>query len=233
MVIIDPFISSHQVTENDNNAIDLVAKKWAEIADVTDCAVELVHHTKKSGGAEVTVEDGRGASSLIGAARAAQVINQMSENEAAKAGVQAFRQYFKVEDGKRNLAPPIEGYEWYRIVERHIGNGEPSNLLDLGDSVGVVTAWKWPDPLDGITNVDFEKAAQAIRAGKWRENVQAKDWVGRAVAKALALDLDDRAGKAKALGLVKAWLAAGSLVIVEGEDEKRMPRKFIEVREEP
>ena len=36
VVQIDPFISSHRVTENDNNAIDLVAKTWTGIADVTN-----------------------------------------------------------------------------------------------------------------------------------------------------------------------------------------------------
>ena len=39
--IIDPFVSSHRVTENDNNAIELVVKKWAHIADVTNCAMNL------------------------------------------------------------------------------------------------------------------------------------------------------------------------------------------------
>ena len=65
VVMIDPFISSHQVPENDNNAIDAVAKTWTMIADVTNTAIDLAHHTRKTGGAEVTVEDGRGA---VGAA---------------------------------------------------------------------------------------------------------------------------------------------------------------------
>jgi RecA-family ATPase len=50
LVIIDPFVSSHRVTENDNNAIDRVAKTWAKIAEETGCAVELVHHSRKTGG---------------------------------------------------------------------------------------------------------------------------------------------------------------------------------------
>jgi len=61
VVIIDPFVSSHRVTENDNPAIDLVAKQWGKIADRTNTAIELVHHTRKTNGAETTVEDARGA----------------------------------------------------------------------------------------------------------------------------------------------------------------------------
>ncbi|MEY8838273.1 AAA family ATPase, partial [Cribrihabitans sp. XS_ASV171] len=42
VLIIDPFVSSHQVGENDNGAIDLVAKEWARLADRCNCAIELV-----------------------------------------------------------------------------------------------------------------------------------------------------------------------------------------------
>jgi hypothetical protein len=85
--IIDPFVSSHRVTENDNNAIELVVKKWAHIADVTDCAIELVHHSRKTG-ADVTVQDTRGAIALLAAARSARVLNVMSDDEASQAGVE-------------------------------------------------------------------------------------------------------------------------------------------------
>ena len=50
--------------ENDNNAIDVVAKTWTGIADATNTAIDLAHHSRKTGGAEVTVEDGRGAVAL-------------------------------------------------------------------------------------------------------------------------------------------------------------------------
>jgi hypothetical protein len=40
-------------------------------------------------------------------------------------------------------------------------------------------------------------AQQAVVAGIWRENVQAKNWVGIPVAKALGLDIDQPADKAR------------------------------------
>lgn len=40
VVIVDPFISSHKVPENDNNAIDMVVKEWGKVADQGNCAVE-------------------------------------------------------------------------------------------------------------------------------------------------------------------------------------------------
>ena len=33
LMIVDPFVASHRVIENDNPAIELVAATWAEIAD--------------------------------------------------------------------------------------------------------------------------------------------------------------------------------------------------------
>src|SRR5262249_6129082 len=57
-MIVDPFVKSHKVSENDNIAIDSVATQWAQIADVTGAAIDVLHHPRKTGGAEVTVEDG-------------------------------------------------------------------------------------------------------------------------------------------------------------------------------
>jgi hypothetical protein len=96
----------------------------------------------------------------------------------------------------------------------------------------VVTTWQWPDPLAGMSGADFDKVAATIRAGKWRESPQASKWAGRAVAEALDLNADNKADKAKILAMLKVWLAAGSLVVVEGKDEKREIRKFVEVKEE-
>ena len=123
VLAIDPFISSHRVTENDNNAIDTVAKRWTAIADEAQCAIELVHHVRKTGGAEATVEDARGAIALIAAVRSARVLNVMTKEEGARTGVARHRSYFRVENGKNNLAPPPDAAEWYEIKSVPLGNG--------------------------------------------------------------------------------------------------------------
>ena len=98
-----------------------------------------------------------------------------------------------------------------------------------GDSVGVVTRWAWPDAFDGVSVSDLRKVQAAIAAGRWRENAQAKDWAGYAVASVLRLDPTNRAHKAKTAALLKTWIKTGMLVIVEGEDGSRRKRSFIEV----
>ena len=236
VVQIDPFISSHRVSENNNNAIDAVAKTYSAIADITNIGTDLGHHTRKTGGHEVTVEDGRGAVALLNAVRPARVINGMTEDEAARAGVtDGRRRYFRITDGKNNLSLPVDKLDWFRSATVNLGNAEdPGNLLDTGDDMGVVTKWEWPDALDGVTGADFDKAAIVIRRGKWRENPQASAWVGFAVAEALGLDASKGgADRGRVLGIVKAWLRAGSLVVVDGLDDHRETKKFVEVREDP
>jgi hypothetical protein len=83
-LIIDPFVSSHKVPENDNNAIDTVAKTWSGMARICGCAVELAHHIRKpaSGStAEITVDDARGAGSLKDAGRSVRVLKKPKPSE--------------------------------------------------------------------------------------------------------------------------------------------------------
>jgi hypothetical protein len=48
--------------------------------------IDLSHHARKTGGGEVTVEDGRGASALLAAVRSARSVNTMTRDEADTAG---------------------------------------------------------------------------------------------------------------------------------------------------
>jgi hypothetical protein len=226
VAIIDPFVSSHRVGENDNNAIDAVVKAWARIADETDSAIELVHHTRKApAGYEISVDHGRGASALLYAVRSARTLNPMSEEEGARAGVDCWRSCFRVDAGKANLSPPSEASEWRRFVSVSLGNGG----LEGGDSVGVVTPWTWPDPVEEVSAADLAAIQQKIAAGAYRESAQATNWGGRAVAEVLDLDLGDKAARARVSSLLKAWLKDGTLVIVKRQDERRETRPFLDV----
>lgn len=226
VIIIDPFVSSHAVTENDNNAIGRVAAEWARIADKANVAVELVHHVRKAHGPEITVEDGRGAGSLLAAVRSARVLNQMSKEEAERAGVERHRSYFRVDNGKANLAPPPEGSDWFQMIGVDLDNGDGFNE---SDHVGVVTRWSWPDPFDGVQAADLLAVQRKVDAGVWRENSQAKEWVGHAVADVLGLDLEDKAAKQKVKALLARWLKEGLLVKVMATDEKSRERPVVEV----
>ena len=238
VVQIDPFVSCHAVNENDNGAIDRVAKLWGKIADETGCAIELVHHTRKTGGNETVMEDMRGAVALLSAARSGRILNIMSGEEAERAGVEQRRLYFRVDNGKANLAPPpTDRSSWFKMASVDLGNGTPLTVggLDTGaqldsDSVGVVTAWQWPDPLAGVTTADLRAVQTEVRAtGPWRENVQANDWVGKPIARVLGLDPTDKAHREKVKRLLKIWIENGMFAVVSGTNDKGRPTPFVEV----
>jgi hypothetical protein len=194
--IFDPFVSIHAVPENDNGAIDAVAKELAGVADHCNCSIETVHHVRKGNGAEMTADDARGASSLIGAARSVRIGNPMTADEAAKANINPAerRLYFRLDNGKANMVPPAPTASWRRLVGVDLGNGTAAYPAD---NVGVVTAWSWPDAFKGLTADNLKEVQNRMARGKWRADVQAAAWVGNAVAEALELDLDDEDQKAR------------------------------------
>ncbi len=227
--IFDPFVSIHAVPENDNGAIDLVAKELAAVADRCNCNIETVHHVRKSNGAEMTAEDARGASSLVGAARSVRVMNPMTSDEAGKANVNPNerRLYFRIDNGKANMAPPSSTATWRRLIGVDLGNGTATYPPD---NVGVVTAWSWPDAFKGLTAADLKDVQNRIAGGKWRADVQAAAWAGNAVAKALNLDLGDKAEKERVKELLKTWTRNESLVKVQRfDDDARRDKWFVEV----
>lgn len=232
---VDPFVSTHRVSENDNGAIDLVAKRWANIANTTRCAVDLVHHVRKLNGGEVTVEDSRGAVALIAASRSARALAKMTKAEANGAGVseEARRRLFRFADTSANLAPPSgDAGEWMALVSVALGNGggDGADGFMRGDSVGVVARWEREDTCGAEGGSDAEAdAMERVRAGEWRRDMRAGDaWIGVPVAQAFKLDLDDPTDKGRAKSIVSAWVKSGRLIEVSRRDAQRHMRVYVE-----
>jgi hypothetical protein len=228
VLIVDPFVSSHSVNENDNGAIDAIAKKWARVATLAKCCIILSHHSKKMNGVEATSEASRGASALVNAARSAMVLNRMSEEEATRYGVEGEkrRRYFRAYDDKNNRAPPSDVSDWYHLASVDLGNGRDGGE---GDSIQVAVPWSPPDTFDGVTVDHLRQVQTAIAAGEWRKSDQADDWAGNAVADVLGLDLGKASDKARVRRLLREWLDSGALAVEERKDSKSMTRPFIVV----
>jgi hypothetical protein len=226
---VDPFVACHAVSENDNTKIAAVARQWAGIAEATGCAIDLVHHARKNGGGQAfTVEDARGASALIAAVRSARVLNGMSKEEAERANIENHTSYFSLASGKANLAPREEKATWRHIVGVPLGNGT-SPIDPLGDFVGVVEAWTWPDPFAEVSPADAKEVQRRIAQGEWRADQRSTSWAGNVVAEVLGFDLSDKGAAATVKNLIKGWLGTGALRVTKRKDTKRMDRDFIEV----
>ena len=241
VLVVDPFVSSHGVSENDNSAIDAVVKTWASVAKRAGCSVVLVHHSKKLGNEKVTAESSRGASALVSAARVTLVLNRMDKDEAQRFGIvedAERRRLFTVQDDKANRAPAQDA-QWFRLASQDVGNstGDDDPFGAEGDSVGVVTRWTPPDAFEGVTPDHLYQVQTAVAARadaeRYRIDVQAKDWVGKVVADVMDLSADSnvKTDRAKINAMLRAWLANGALIKVEGKDAKSMPRTYVEVGE--
>ena len=201
VVIIDPFVSAHQVNEADNGKIDRIAKRLARLALHTNCALELVHHTRKLNGMDVTSEASRGASSLLAATRSSRTIQKISEKERREWGVVDDRgTYFFIQRDKANLAH-AGSRETYRTVSLDLGQG---------DEIAVVERFEPPDAFDGISVDDLLRVQRAIDGKQCRFSDQADDWVGNTVAKVLGLDA--RKEQARIKKMIRAWINARALV---------------------
>lgn len=231
VLVLDPFVAVHEISENDNAKVNAVVRALARIAHRTGCAIELVHHVRKPGGgdtSETRVEDARGASSLIGAVRSARVLNVMSEDEAARVGVENRFQHFRVDNGKANMAARSDHAAWRRLVSIDLQNGHghyPS------DHVAAVEEWRIPGPFEGITVEQAMQMQRNVAQGDWRRDHQAANWVGAPIAMALGLDDHDPDARKRIRVLLDGWLKSGALKLVEKHDAKRNLRPHVEVGE--
>ena len=222
-VIVDPFVSSHQLSENDNVAIDMVVKRWAQVASDSNCAIHLVHHVRKDNGiGGASVADARGASALVDAARFVRRLQRMTGEEARNAGIDEDQhwRYTREGDSKNNLSPPNADSTWRKMVSVELANG---------DNVGAVEPWTWPDAFSDVTRNDLEAVQRAVAAGEYRESHRAKDWVGNAVADVLNLDVSDAYVRAKVRHMLSTWIDNDALRVIERPDRTRMMRKFVVV----
>ena len=220
-MIVDPFIAIHKVSENNNPSIDQVVKQLGWIANLRNCAIEIVHHVRKpsAGQHDVTADDSRGGGAIVNAVRSCRVLNRMSNDEAERARVERDDRYryIRVDSGKQNLAPP-EKAKWRYLA---------SICLPNGDSVQVVECWQFPEAVQRGTAEDMEFIRLAVRDGAYRWDTRAKDWIGKVVADRLGLDPESRADKEDIKAFLSVCRKQGLIAVEERPDDKRRRREFV------
>lgn len=168
---IDPFVRVHYMDENSNKEIDQVINIFAQIANDTNCAIDLVHHTRKAGQGESlagNLDMMRGASSLGSAARAARTISPMSKKEAEEFDIPADQApwFVRIDNAKGNMSPPATAANWMQRKSVKIGNGR--DQFDDGDNVGVLELWTAPTLNSNISKDQTDAIFQHINRA-WSE----------------------------------------------------------------
>jgi hypothetical protein len=192
-------------------------------------AIDIVHHVRKVDGREVTVEDARGAVSLLAAARSARVLNRMSSEQSQAAGLTEDDRFqiFNVQAGKTSMAVMSSRLDWRRMVSVPLNNG--AGFGRPQDHAGVVTQWEWPTTdavLDGLTSDQILTIQARARAQEWREDGQSSAWVGNMVGEVLDIP-SDAGGKKRLKAIVGAMLGSKQLVVEMRKDPKGQMRKFV------
>lgn len=180
VIIVDPFVSSHEGNENDNGEMDRIAKSWCKVAQEAKCAVVLCHHSSKAGSAEVNTNSARGAVALTAAARAVLVLNTMSKTDAQAFGMNADNawRYFQVTLDKSNRAP-IQKADWFE---------KATVFFSLDNSAAAVRPWALPTGQELLPPEKAFLIAEFLGDQDWRESIQSDDWVGYAIASVLGED---------------------------------------------
>jgi KaiC/GvpD/RAD55 family RecA-like ATPase len=136
VLIVDPFLETHEGDENDNRDISNVAKMYREIAQRANCAVLIIHHSRKeqagsSDGHVGNMDSGRGASSLSGVARVVYTLYGMSDSHAKEWGVRPNQKhlYIRLDSAKANLSLSTDEPMWFRRDSVHLDNGDIVGVL--------------------------------------------------------------------------------------------------------
>ena len=162
LLVLDPLVSfCGGGNVNDNAVMALVMRALKQLATKFNCAILVVHHTRK--GAEPgTAEAISGASSIVNLARRAIMVVPMVKQEAKVFGIlpSEHRAYFKVVSAKSNLAPPSDDCPWYKLESITLPNPEPPTY-PKGDNVQAVVRVSLSS-LKQLSDPDDQKIKKAI-----------------------------------------------------------------------
>jgi hypothetical protein len=231
VVIVDPFAETFYGEEGVME-LKWVATIWREIARQTDCAVWLIHHTKKySKDMAGDIDAARGSGALSNVTRIGTTLFVMTAEEASAFGISQDDRtlYIRLDDAKANYnrASPIA--QWFRMETVNLQNHHG----DIpGDNVGVPIPWTAPTALDGMTDDTTKELFAAIDRGM--EDIKGNSlgeyytlsssqsgtgdmnrWVGLLVQRILKCD----EGKAKSI--IKQWEKTNALVRFQYRNGKR------------
>jgi hypothetical protein len=163
LVVLDPLVAfCGGGNMNDNAVMAQVIRELKRIATKFDCAMLIVHHTRK-GADDGNPEAISGASAIANLARRALMPVTMTKEEEKSLGVlpsDRFR-YFKLVDAKSNLAPRSTESPWFRLHSVELPNPEPP-LYPHGDNVQAVQRVQLPLQNTVAASAEDQKIQDAI-----------------------------------------------------------------------
>jgi hypothetical protein len=143
LLVLDPLVVFCGGGDMNGTIMSLVMRKLKALAVRFDCAILIVHHTRKGRpGSDDPAEQAErisGAAAIVNLARRALMPVTMSETDAKFYSVLPSQrhQFFKLVDAKSNLAPLSAEARWYELASVELPNSEPP-ICPNGDRVQAV-----------------------------------------------------------------------------------------------
>jgi hypothetical protein len=219
LIDLDPFIKTHSMGENDNNAMDFVCDLLATIAIDLNCAVDFPHHTSKGIAVPGDANRGRGASSAKDAARLVYTLTPMSPDEGGMFSLSETdrRGLIRMDSAKVNIAPPSVDATWFRLIGQPLGNA--TNDYPKGDNIQTVEPWEPPKIWAGLDSQLLNRILDAIDAGmtngqRYSSAAPAKARAAWRVVQEHAPDKPEKACRA----VIGAWKDSGTVFDQEYDD---------------
>jgi len=231
VVVIDPFAECFEGDENSNSELKWAALLWREIARRTNCAVLLVHHTRKYANEPGDMDAARGAGALLGVARVVSTVFTMSQNEAQAFDIDPERrhEYLRFDDAKANLSLVTFKARWFFKRTFTLPNGTED---EPADQLGVLEPWVPATVFDKFDAGIARTVLLAIDAGVMldgqptgdlfaptRRGKVAPRWAGNVVMDHIACS------EKEAQKLINTWLKSRVLTEVEIETSTSKGRK--------
>jgi hypothetical protein len=214
LIAIDPFVKSHSVGENSNDAVDAVAQILTDILAKHNIAGDAPHHVRKGGTEPGNADAGRGASAARDAARLVYTLAQMTPQEAETFGIpeQQRQSYVRMDSAKVNITAPLRQAHWFRLVGIPLGNA--TEMYPAGDTVQTVEPWVPPETWGDVSSIVLNEILTEIDAGlpggnrySDARNV-AED---RAAWRVITRRVPDKPG-GQAREIIRTWVKSGVLV---------------------
>jgi AAA domain/Primase C terminal 2 (PriCT-2) len=142
LVVIDPLINFCGGNINDNAVMGMVMRALKGLATKFDCAIMVVHHTRK--GSDLNNQEAvSGAATIVNLARRTITTVPMSLDEAKELAILPSEKwrYFKVVTAKTNMSPKTDDAPWYELTSVTLPNAEPPDYPH-GDRVQAVVRAK-------------------------------------------------------------------------------------------
>jgi hypothetical protein len=220
VLYIDPLRNAHLVPENDNTAMGVVCDQLIRIADETNAAVDASHHIRKqpsSGTYEMSADDARGGGAISGAMRSVRLIQRMTKDEALMAGVEQDQRwrYFRIDNGKLNVAPPASKAQWRQLLSVDLGN---ATFPERADNIQVAAKWNMPGVFAGLSERHLADVQAAMGQTLYAVAPQASDWIGHLVARITHIDTSEPSGRKRVLEIIHVWEKNGAIERTEIRD---------------